>query len=233
MPKFVINFFIMCIVLWGSTTASGAADILPFSTGETITYSIKKMGVRVGTATLEFQGKEKLKEKEVYLIVFTADGINFYDQERIYADIKDFYPLRIERDLNIFGKKEVIIEEYDSIQGVVKIVKTTAGSPLEETIVKSGRLDNIYCFLYRYRWQGSFELGQALALNLPTKDISVSIENKTRLKTAGRDFDAYFMNSDRGEYRMWFDSSADKIPLRIDGAIKFGKTAMVMTGYKK
>ena len=69
-------------------------------------------------------------------------------------------------------------------------------------------------------------------MNLPTKDIVLKLKEITKIKAAGKQFDAYYMTSDPAQYEVWFDTSDKKIPLKIDGAVGFGDTAMVMNEYK-
>jgi hypothetical protein len=205
---------------------------IPF-VGEKISYSIKKFGIRAGEATLVFNGLAKLDDEDVYLAVLTVTAFNFRDEEKIYLDPETFYPLMVKRDLNLWGKEEAIVEDYSFQDNSAKITKTAGGEITEQNISQAKPLDNIYCFIYRYRLHGSFQIGETVALQLPTVSVNVHIDEKTILKAAGKDFDAYFLNSDDGQYRVWFDASSKKIPLRIDAASKFGKTSMIMTGYEE
>jgi len=52
------------------------------------------------------------------------------------------------------------------------------------------------------------------------------------IKGGGKKYNAYFLESDSKKYRMWFDFSSAKIPLRIDGAVGFGNTKMIMNKYE-
>ncbi|HOW34869.1 MAG TPA: DUF3108 domain-containing protein [Candidatus Omnitrophota bacterium] len=214
--------------------ADQSKDIsLPFAEGEFIKYQIKKTGVSVGEATLTFSGRQKVDGKEFYLIVFTAESFNFFDEEKIYADTNDFYPLIVKRDLNIFGKKEKITEEYDRKSGVIKVTKTAGSKTSQQVIHKPGLIDNIYCFIYRCRASGQFRLGDSFNIRLPTADVKIDLVKTTKLKTSAGTYDAYFMESNPAKYRVWFDQSADKIPLRIDGAVGIGSTSMMIAEYKK
>lgn len=232
----IILFLLSSVILFLGHPAQ--SELLPdkspsFFPGEKITFSIKKMGVKVGEASLVFQGLDKLGEKETFLIVFKATGFNFFDEEKIFVDPRTFYPIKIERNLNIWGKKEKITEEYFPDKGIVKITKNAGGKISEQRIEKKGTLDNIYSFIYRYRTQGQFKIGDALSLHLPTKEVTLKLQKMTKVKAAGEQFDAYYMHSDPAQYEVWFDNSAQKIPLKINGAAGFGDTAMVMVDYQK
>ena len=211
-----------------------SADMsLPFEKGETLTYAIKNLGIKAGDATLTLEGVTERNAREVNLIIFRAQAVNFLDEERIYADPETFYPLVVKRNLNIWGKKEKIEEYYNFDKGHIKIIKTEGGKTSEQIIEKKGKIDNIYCFIYRYRRSGDFNIGDSLGIRLPTKDITIELTKKTSLKAAGKKYDAFFMRSIPKKYQVWFDTGAQKIPLRINGSIGLSATAMTMTGYKK
>lgn len=209
-----------------------ASPVLPFKPKETIRYAIKSLGVNAGEATLSFEGLTKYKGKEAYLIIFQAQAVKFYDQEKIYADPKTFYPIAVERDITtLMGSKEKITEEYFPKQGLISIIKLTGGKTIDQSIQKGGLIDNIYCFIYRYRRGGQFNIGESFSIQLPTKDVTINFVKLTSVKAAGKTFDAYFIQSDPAKYKVWFDTGSKKIPLRINGAVGINDTAMIMTEY--
>ena len=228
---------LLCFIFLGGLLPAQLESVpvktLPFSDGEKIIFSVQKMGLKVGEAVLIFQGSTKLGGKEASLIIFTAKSLNFFDEEKIFVDPQTFYPLLVKRDLNIWGKKEKITEEYFPPKSLVKITKEAGGKTSEQTIGKKGQIDNIYSFIYRYRTQGQFRMGDTLALHLPTKEVILILKKKTNIKAASRQFEAYYMTSDPAQYEVWFDNSDQKIPLKINGAVGLGDTAMVMVSYQK
>jgi len=204
----------------------------PLIAGETITYAIKSLKINVGKATLTYHGMEELNGQPVHYIQFVARGVNFLDEEKIYADARNFYPVMIKRDLNIFGKKEKIVEEYDHHKCTLKITKFVKDQQTAQTIQKSGLLDNIYCFIYRHRQSGRFQIGDSFLISLPTQDVTINLSKVTKLKAAGKEFDAYYMMSKPSKYKVWFDVSERKIPLKISGSVGLSNTDMTMTSYK-
>ncbi len=225
-----LSIFLFLLLL---TASSHAEEALPFAKGETITYAIKKMGIKAGEATLTFQGMTEVNGKQVYLIEFKADGFNFYDEEKIYVDIKTYAPVMVLRNVNIFGTKEKIGEEYLTQQGKIKITKIVGTKTTEQMIEKKGQVDNIYGVIYRYRHTGSVKIGDQFALNLPTKDIVLKVQKAVELSAAGKKYNAFYVSSDPSKYQIWFDTSDKKIPLRITGAVGMANTTMYMTGYKE
>lgn len=201
-----------------------AWDLKP---GEKIHYKIQQIGLKTGNATLIFAGPKVYRKRHTLLIIFEAKGFNFFDEERIYVSPGNFKPLFVERNLNIFGKKERILEEYSD--GHIKIIK----GKNQQTIDKAGWTDNIFAFIYRYRKQGSFKIGDTLDIHLPTKDMTVKLLRQDSMNVAGKKQHSFYMESDSGNYKIWFDASEKKIPLRISGAIKMANTVMVMTKYEE
>ncbi|MFH1360426.1 MAG: DUF3108 domain-containing protein [Candidatus Omnitrophota bacterium] len=203
-----------------------------FNKGETINYAIKSFGLKAGNASLSFQGITQYNGQDVYLIVFRAEALNFLDEETIYADTTHLYPVLIKRNLNIWGKKEKIDEFYDQEKGTVKIVKYAGDQTQEQVIEKDGRIDNIYCFIYRTRQSDEFQVGDSFVMRLPTKDVKIELMKETQLKAAGRKYKTYYMQSDPAQYEVWFDTSAMKIPLCISGSVGIKATNIIMVNYE-
>ena len=192
---------------------------------ETIHYALIQLGIKAGDATLRNVGPTVYRGKSTFLIVFKAQAINFWDEERIYTDPLNFYPLFVERDLNIFGRKEKISEVYDRAKSEIRVVKTAGGKQTEQALKKTGAIDNIYGFILRYRKRGSFKIGDVLDIKLPTKDLKIKLVKRIN--------NSFFMQSSPAKYKIWFDSSARKWPLRISGAVGIANTVMEMTGYEE
>jgi hypothetical protein len=217
----------------GSFTQEKPAFAYDQFAGEVVSYNVRSLAMKMADARIEFKGQVDVDGQKVYLITFEAKGSNFFDRERIYADPVDLYPVRVERDVDYLGSVEKMIEVYDQQKYEVVITKTTKAKPMPEKIViqKQAKIDNLYCFIYRYRLTGDFQLGSSLRLNLPTQDVSVQIRKKVVLDAAGKKFDALYFETTPSQYKLWFDVSKKKIPLRVDKTSMFTGTSMTMTDY--
>lgn len=196
---------------------------------ETIHFSIRQVGFD-GEATLTMVGPQEHKGYKTLLIVFKANGVNFSDEEDIYVDPDTYKPMFVERNfsLSVFGQGK-ISEDYVSSKGEVLITKTDGDRVTHQVINKVGAVDNIYGFIYRYRKQGSFKIGDVLSMTLPTRDLKVKLVKRVKIRIEGKTYDSYYMQSDPSRYKIWFDSSAEKWPLRITGTIGFLNSVMSMT----
>lgn len=215
-----------------SAAFAGPSPPVPFKSGEKVTYSIKKVGVKAGEASLLIEGPVSVEGRDVFVITFTASALNFFDEEKITMDPQSYLPLRVQRDLNIWGRREKITEEYFQDQGIVRIKKIAGGKETTQTIKKKGTLDNIYCFIYRYRKQGRFNIGETLTMNLPTRNVKIALASQGRIAAGGKKYQAFFLQSLPKQYRMWFDTGERKIPLRIDGSMGIAGTSLIMSGFE-
>lgn len=221
------------LLLAGPGPAAAQSGGFPFEPGETVTYAIKKLGVKVGEAILVFKGLEQHAGQNYYHIAFTARAMNFLDEEYIFVDPQSLYPVRVERNLNIFGKKERILEIYDQAKSEIRIVKTVKGKETQQTIRKNGAIDNIYCFLYRFRRETAIDQKGSFEMKLPTRDVVIEFVEQDELKAGGKTYQTLYLQSAPKEYKLWFDSGAKKVPLRIDGAMGIASTSLVMMDYKQ
>jgi len=201
-----------------------------YEAGETIYYNILQMGLKVGEATLNYVGPQSYNGQDVVLIIFSAKGFNFYDEERIYLTPDSLKPVEILRDLNIFGHKEKIQEQY--LPNQIKVTKTEGSKASEQIIDKKGDIDNIYAFIYRYRQSGDFKINDLLDIHLPTTDVKIKLTKETVIAAGGKKYKSYYMESDPAKYKLWFDASDSKLPLRISGSVGVANTSMVMTKYE-
>ena len=224
------SFFLSVFFLLGTAVCAAPA---PFSAGEVITYDIKQGFMKVGRATLTFPGEVQYEGQRLFLIVFRADGFNFYDKEEIYLDPDTLFPVVVLRDLNIFGAKEKIREDY--LQGAKKIYlhKFARGKETQQVIAVDGAVDNIYGFIYRYRRSGSFRTGEDLDIVLPTQKLKIGIVRPQRIKAAGRKAASLYMESNPAKYKIWFSIDGRRIPFQISGAVGIANTVMVITDYKR
>lgn len=200
---------------------------------ERITYTIRKFGMASGQATLVYHGVIQVEGKDRIKIVFTADGFNFYDEEIIYADPGTLLPVRVERDLNIFGNKERIVENYYPQDNKVEIIKYKGNKVVDTLSFRNDQpIDNLYCFIYRYRAKGIFAANERFNMYLPTKTVAFGISKKTMITVAREKREAWLMQSDPKEYNVWFGADEVHTPLRIDGAAGLAKTVMIFEKYE-
>jgi len=200
---------------------------------ETIYFSIHQVGFD-GQAALTMVGPREFKNQKTVLIIFKAHGSNFSDEEDIYVDPASYKPFFVQRDFNlgIFGQGQTL-EEYLPAKGEIVITKKDGSKTSQQIINKQGEIDNIYGFIYRYRKEGSFKIGDEIKMSLPTQDLVIKLLRQESFKIDQKTYDSYYMESQPTRYKIWFDASKHKLPLRITGTIGILNSVMTMTGYKE
>jgi hypothetical protein len=225
--------FLVLFPLIALLTAPTLSQAAPFEPGEKICYNVKQFAVKVGDATLELKGDTFVDAKKYTLILFRADGFNFHDEERIYVDGTTWLPQHVSRDLNIFGKKEQISEDYFHQDGYVRVTNVSDGKTVIRRLNTKGPVDNIYGFIYRYRLSGKFNKGESFAMQLPTTKVNLKFVENMDFRAAGQNFKAVLLKSVPAKYSLWFDTGAKRLPLRIAGAVGISNTVMTMVDCEK
>ncbi len=221
----LFSLFVLSVALSVGTPSYAVEPA--FKAGETIRYVIKQGFFKVGEATLRFDGEQDMDGRKATLISFSSKGPAFFDNEKIYVDPVTFRPLKVLRDLKIFGGHEKITEDY-SVAGKVRIIKDDDGKVTETVLPKDGPVDNIYGFIYRYRLEGKFTASERFDVRLPTVDVTIRIVGENDFNASGKTYRVVLMKSIPEKYSIWMDKSSQRLPLRIGGAIGIGNTTMTM-----
>lgn len=201
----------------------------PFFAGEKIVYAVKMGPLKMGTSTLEFLGKTKLSNRELDTIVFRTTGLNFFDEEKIYAEPDTFYPVRVERTLNLWGRKMDIVEDYDSKDNSWRLTKREGRKITQEVFKSPERIQNFIAVVYFYRQMSDIGISKPLSFNFFTTKVKMQVTKTVDFSIGNKVYQAYLLESLPRKYRVWLDTSERKIPLRIDGSmIGFGNMALLM-----
>lgn len=208
-------------------------EILPFSANESINYTVKIKGISVGKASLIYKGIVKLADKEAHLIILTTNTFNFKDTETMYADFATFLPLRIERDINKWGEKIRIVEDYDQENNIVRIKRIVKDRDIIKEIKQDEKIQNVILSTYLRRKTGDFVIGREFPLTLPLSKIIMRITKEASVHVPFGSYAAYLFESFPKGYQIWFEPSKKFIPVRISGPSFLGVVNMVMTDYKE
>lgn len=219
--------FILNITLFAETS-----DTLPFLENETINYKVKLRGITIGKASITYKGTTELDGRKVHQVIFYTDTANFKDREIMYADIDNFLPIRIERDVNNWGKKEQIIEEYDQENHSVKITWLGKKRDKAKFIQKDDKIQNVILSIFLHRKSGDLEIGKSFSITLPLRKVVMRVTRRDRIRVPSGTYDTYRLESFPGGHKIWFEASGKAIPVRISGPFFLGSVNMVMIDYE-
>ena len=178
----------------------------------------------------EYLGSEILDGKEAEVLRTSSDTkilslLNLTSSEKVFLDSENYLPLKVERDVTMFGKQEIIEEIYDQENGQV-IIKRTGEQKKTETYTQDKPIHNILALLYFFPDNISFEKGKWNYFNLPTNKIKIKMVKERKLKVGKKEVDTYFLLG-RGAKRfsLWLDKKT-MFPLRIEFIFPVGKVTI-------
>jgi hypothetical protein len=231
MKKFVFYF---CVVLIFGIPFS--SDIFAKSIEErlegkdTIDYDVSFNGMDAGFIKWKYLGREEINGQSLEVLSVSSDTkiMAFFDltsSERVYLDSENYLPVKVERDILLFGNKELIVEKYDQQTGKVNIVRTNK-KVTEEQLIQDKPIHNILALLYFFPDNIPFEKGKWLNYNLPTQKIRIKMVRERLLKTPYGEEETYFLLG-RGAKRLslWLDKE-NRLPLRLEFIFLVGKVVI-------
>ncbi|MDD5355809.1 MAG: hypothetical protein PHY56_04695, partial [Candidatus Omnitrophica bacterium] len=195
----------------------------PFAAGEKLKYFIYSAGIKVGEFNITYLGRKDFKDKARDVILAEAQAPGFIDREEIYGSIETFSPVRVERNIRLFGENINIVEEYDENTNEALITRK-ARNTTTQRIISEDKISNIMLLLYHFRYKkNEYRIGEKFGFNLPTQKLEMLIDKITTINVPKGRFQALFVKSAPARFKVWLRSE-DMLPLRIQGAIGFGNT---------
>lgn len=225
----LLALFFLCTI--ASPASAPIKDNLPFPKGEKIAYSLKWAGLKIGTTVSTFLGEVVLSGQRAYLITFSTKALGLEDFERIYADPKNLYPLRVERTIYIGKRKEKILEEYDQERNRVKITKSNEKKE-ERLIERRAKIQNAILLFYWYRNQ-DFKVGDSFFVTLPTLEYEAEVIKKEEIKVPLGNYQAYLLKTKPGEIKFWIGTRDGRLLLKTEAPKFLGKLTMSLTKIEK
>ncbi len=219
----------------GSVTGEGsvfAEDIeARFQNKDKLVYSVYFNGIPSGYIEWEYLGRQEIDGITVDVLSVNSDTniFNLLDldsKEKVFLDSKTSLPVKVERDIVFFGKKEIIVETYDQEKGQIKI-KRSSSKGSGDVLRQDTPIHNILELLYFFPQDVALEAGKWMTFNLPTQKIRIKMVKERVLKVNGVNQDTYFLIG-RGAKRfsLWLDKEG-KMPLRLEFISLVGKVTVV------
>lgn len=220
---FFICFFTIALAF--SSLAQGIKD--RFKGEEKLLYNIYFNGIPSGTMQWQYLGKDTVDGKVVDALGVDSDTsilffLNLEGKEKVFLDSQSHLPLKVQRDIVVFGKKEIIEEIYNQEEGYIKITKS--GSKKEERILQVDTpIHNILSLIYFFPKDIELKKDTELTFNLPTQKLKIRMDSFKELSTNGEKRKTYFLKgSGAKRFNLWLDEQ-ERIPLKLEFLSVWGK----------
>lgn len=198
---------------------------------ERLIYTIYFNGVPSGTITWTHSGQGDVNGKTAEVIGINSDTnilklLNLESQESVFLDTENHLPLKVERDLVFFGKKEIIEEIYNQQEGYVEITKQNS-SLEKKRIYQKKPIYHILSLLYFFPKNIDLIKGDVFYFNLPTQKVKVKVDSYRTLYTQNQKYETYFLLGRGGRnFNIWLDKK-DRVALRVEFFVPVGKITIV------
>lgn len=205
-----------------------------FKNKEKLVYEVSFNGIPSGYIEWKYLGKEDVEGKPADVLSVNSgtkiiEVLNLTSREKVFLDSKTHLPLKVERDITLFGKKEFIEEFYNQTEGYVKIVRSNSQSK-EELFYQDKPIHNILALLYFFPKDIDLEKDKWMHFNLPTQKIKIKMVSQRVLSVDKKEKNTYFLIG-RGakRFNLWLDKE-ERLPLRLEFVSPLGKIIILLLG---
>lgn len=236
MPITRVVFFLIVVGV-GLGSVFGAGIEARFKDGKKLTYNVFFNGIPSGHIEWNYLGRRDLEGSIVDELLINSDTkifklLNLASEERVFLDSKTHLPLKVERDIVFFGRKEVISEVYNQDKGYIKI-KRSNSKKTENILYQDKPIHNILELLYFFPQDVELKAGEWMIFNLPTQKVKIKMVQKRILKIKNKKFNTYFLvGKGAKRFNLWLDI-VEKIPLRLEFITLAGKVTILRKGELK
>lgn len=203
-----------------------------FKGKDKLSYRVYFNAIPSGTIEWEYMGREVIDGKQAEVLYINSDTkiLKFLDmtsKEKVYLDSETHLPLKVERDILLFGNKELIEELYDQDEGKVTIVKTIDNESQKEVLQPGKPVHNILALLYFFPEDIELKQGEFLTFNLPTQKVKIKILPPRPVRGDKEKKEAFFLKG-RGakRFNLWLDKE-ERLPLRLEFIVPLGKVTIL------
>jgi hypothetical protein len=225
--------FCVCLAVIACHLSAAAADSIQsrFKDNQKLTYRVSYNGIPSGHIEWEYLGQKTIDGQEANVLSVSSDTkilkfLNLTSQEKVFLHSVTHLPLLVERDILLFGNKELIEEHYNQEEGTVTI-KRTPSAKEAEVLSQDTPIHNILALLYFFPKDVELKENEWMTFNLPTQKVKIKLLSERVLDLNGQDKQAYFLIG-RGakRFNLWLDKEK-RIPLRLEFIFPLGKVSIV------
>ncbi len=226
------NIIVLAIVFCIFNNLSFADGVKTrFASNKKIVYKVSFNGLPSGQIEWRYLGRKKINGRQADIVSVKANTkilklLNLTSSEKVFLDSITHLPIRVERDVVFFGKKEIIEEIYNQEDGYVLINRSNSGTH-QDTLYQDKPIHNILELLYFFPQDIKLIEGKWMYFNLPNQKVRIKMVKEKTLKINGNRKEAYFLIG-RGakRFNLWLDKEK-RLPLRLDFISLAGKITIL------
>lgn len=221
----------------------------PFGPGERLVYDITYLGAKGGKAVMEVVEKTKMKGRDVYHIVSTAQSNDFIslfypvdDRIESYMDVEGLYShyIKVKQHQGKRRREKTIV--FDQIQHRAVLHRNDR----QEVFEIPPRVHDSLSSLYFFRTKYPLEVGSSVFIDVHESQknwqLEIRVLGKETVETPVGTFDTIKVQAmvryegifmDRGDVFIWFTDDPKRIPVMMKSKIKIGSIAAVLSSRRE
>lgn len=220
-----------------------------FGPGERLSYDITYLGAKAGTAVMEVMEKTKLKGREVYHIVSTAQSNDFVslfypvdDRVESFIDVEGFYSHYIKIKQHQGKRKREKVISFDQIQHRAVQFKNNKEKVFEIPPQVQDSLSSLYFF----RVKNTIDVGRSVYIDVHESEKNWLLEirglARERVTTPVGTFNTIKVQAmvkyeglfmDKGDVFIWFSEDEKRIPVMMQSKVKIGSITAVLSSRRE
>jgi|GEM_PF-427038 len=222
---------------------------LAFAPGERLAYDITYLGAKAGIAVMEVLEKTRLKGREVYHILSTAQSNDFVslfypvdDRIESYVDAEGIYSHFIKIKQHQGKKRREKVISFDQVQHRAVQYKDDKEKVFEIPPQVQDSLSSLYFF----RVKDSIDVGRSVFINVHESEknwlLEIRGEARERVTTPVGTFDTIKVRAlvqyegifmDKGDVFIWFTEDEKRIPVMVQSKVKIGSITAVLSSRRE
>lgn len=257
MRRLYISFFLSFVLMVSRTEALAPASLPPvsqtssavFAPGERLVFDITYLGVRGGRAVLEVLEKTRMKGRDVYRIVSTAQSNDFVslfypvdDRIESFMDAEGLYSHYIKIKQQQGKRKREKVIDFDQVRHVAVQIKKNKQRVFEIPPNVQDSLSSLYFF----RTTPPVEVGDSTYIDVHESEKNWQLEiralareevttpvgtfNTIKVQAMVR-YEGLFM--EKGDVFIWFTDDHKRVPVMMKSRIKFGAITAVLSSRRE
>lgn len=258
MKFWVTLIFFACLLFISPTEATEPISVPPsshhlanssFGPGERLTYDITYFGAKAGIAVMEVMEKTRLKGREVYHIVSTAQSNDFVslfypvdDRVESYIDVEGFYSHFIKVKQHQGKRRREKVISFDQTQHRAVQFKNNKEKVFEVPPQVQDSLSSLYFF----RVKNTIDVGRSVFIDvheseknwlleirgLARERVTTPVGTFNTIKVQAKvQYEGLFM--DKGDVFIWFTEDEKRIPVMMQSKIKIGTITAVLSSRRE
>lgn len=258
MKFWVTLIFFACLLFISPIEATEPISVPPsshhlanssFGPGERLTYDITYFGAKAGIAVMEVMEKTRLKGREVYHIVSTAQSNDFVslfypvdDRVESYIDVEGFYSHFIKVKQHQGKRRREKVISFDQTQHRAVQFKNNKEKVFEVPPQVQDSLSSLYFF----RVKNTIDVGHSVFIDvheseknwvleirgLARERVTTPVGTFNTIKVQAKvQYEGLFM--DKGDVFIWFTEDEKRIPVMMQSKIKIGSITAILSSRRE